>query len=102
MKCPACQKRACLFLEWAKGFTAITHVCPHCGQALRASRRTWIVRGAIFAAIPLVIHTADSISDRFGIVDPAPRVGVYALVLMAILGPVLFVEWRTGSYRILE
>src|SRR5260370_18920544 len=99
MKCPACQKRACSFLEWMKGRAIITPVCPHCGQALRASRRTWVVLSVMFASIPFVIYAAETICRRYGIVDDGPRRGVFALLWTAVVAAFSFIEWRTGKYR---
>jgi hypothetical protein len=99
MKCPACQKRACSFLEWLKGPKMISHICPYCGQALRASRRTWVVLIVMFAAIPFVFYAAETICHRYGIIDHLLRKGVFALLSIAIVVPFSFIEWRTGNYR---
>ena len=101
MKCPSCQKRACAFLDWMKGAHAVTHVCPHCGQALRASVRTWVVLAGMFAMIPLVIRVTASVCDRYGIDDFSARKGAFAVAWFAVVAAFSFAEWRTGSYRVI-
>jgi hypothetical protein len=99
MKCPDCQKRACSFLDWMKGFTAITHVCPHCGQLLRAPVRTWLVLGISFGSIPFLAPVVDRFCSIFGLAEPVPRLGGFAIVWMAGVVPLAFLAWRTGTYR---
>ena len=99
MNCPACQKCACSFLEWLKGPRMISHVCPHCGQALRASRRTWVVLIGVLATIPFMFYASETICHRYGVTDHLMRKGVFTLLWMSVVGPFAFIEWRTGSYR---
>ena len=99
MKCPACQRRACAFADWMKGVTAISHVCPHCGQLLRAPVKTWLALLVSFGAIPFLRPIIDAFCKIFGLIDPVPRLGGFAIVWMAVAVPLLFLAWRTGTYR---
>jgi len=38
-----CNQHACSFWQWERFSRMRQDDCPHCGQALRASLRTWIV-----------------------------------------------------------
>jgi hypothetical protein len=102
MKCPSCHKRACAFLDWMKGPRAIAHECPHCGQALRASVRTWIVLAAMFAMIPLVIQVTSFLCDKYGVDDFSARKGAFAVCWFGVMAVFSFAEWRTGSYRVMS
>jgi hypothetical protein len=100
MNCPACQKRACSFRDWMRGATAFAHVCPHCGQLLRAPVRTWLVLVMIFGAIPFLAPVVDRFCHIFGLADPVPRLGGFAIVWMAGAGPLAFLAWRTGTFAL--
>ena len=97
MNCPSCHRHASSFLEWMKGTRMLVHVCPHCGQSLRASGRTKIVFALTLAAIPFVIYASDQFCDHFGITDHEPRRGIFVLCFVGVTFPISFLEWRTGT-----
>ena len=55
----------------------------------------------MFAMIPVVIYAVSSVCDRYGIDDFSARKGAFALGWFAVVAAFSFVEWRTGSYRVM-
>jgi hypothetical protein len=97
MRCPSCSKRAASFWEWGQGFTAFRHECPHCGQALKASRATIFTAVVCLSAIAPIVILGYPLIERLGVPENLRRL----VAIAAIAGPLVcatFVNWLLGSY----
>jgi hypothetical protein len=97
MHCPQCKKRAISFLSWASGNRWIRYKCPHCGAALKVSRRT--IKTAIISCVvclPLIVLSALFVHIENEGLENLLIAGIIALVLM----PSAFWDWKTGSYAL--
>jgi hypothetical protein len=98
--CPQCKKRAISFISWASGNRWIHYKCPHCGAALKVSRRT--IKTAIISGllclplIFLILRFVDSLQLENEGLDRLLGVGI----IIILLCPAAFWDWKTGSYAL--
>lgn len=50
-KCPHCHESAIGFVEWGQGLNAFRTRCRSCGQALRATKATYVAALVTFIAV---------------------------------------------------
>ena len=101
MKCPNCHKRAISFGQWErfKNKKMFKHVCPHCGQALRTSARTWVVLILMCALVPVLFYTLFAVYHHIDIRDKGVRKLLGVVILLPPLYLICFLEWLTGTYK---
>ncbi len=100
MHCPQCKQRAISFLSWASGNRWIRYQCPHCGAALKVSRRT--IKTAIISAVvclPIIFLVLLYIDSLHLENAPVADFAGMAIVILLLL-PAAFWDWKTGSYEL--
>jgi hypothetical protein len=101
MHCPECKKRAISFVSWGVGNRWMSYRCPHCGVLLRVSRRTILTASISFVvAVVFLVLFSDRIHNYFGIKNQGRYDITDFICILAVLVPVSYWDWRTGSYAL--
>ena len=92
MKCPSCGKKAIGLWDWAKGVRWYRTKCDSCGQALKASRGTWL---GILAGVAWGIGAAVAydLSVAKGLTSTLIMIGIFVVVGLATY-------YTVGGYEI--
>lgn len=97
MHCPQCKQRAISFVSWASGNRWIRYKCPHCGAALKVSRRTMkTVIISFLVCLPLIFFILPFVDSHFE--NETVRMLLSLGIIAILLTPGAFWDWKSGYY----